>query len=66
MLWLHSAAWIALLTFVAEQANFAGTAPLVFEVAGSRVADVVKAMVKSVRRVERCMIIVLIFLRRYD
>lgn len=58
VLWLHSAAWIALLTFVAEQASFAGFAPLVFEVAGSRVADAVSAMAKRLRRVENCMLVI--------
>lgn len=38
VLWLHSAAWIALLVFAALQAGEAGREPFVFEVAGLRVA----------------------------
>lgn len=59
VLWLHSAAWIAGLIFVAEQANFAGLTPFVFEVAGSRVADAVRARAKRLRMEANCMIAVM-------
>lgn len=38
VLWLHSAAWMAVLVFAAEQFKVPGHFPLVFDVAGSRVA----------------------------
>lgn len=38
MLWEHSAAWMAVETFAAEQLTLPGHLPLVFELAGSRVA----------------------------
>lgn len=56
VLWLHSAAWIALLTFVAAQPSSEGMEPFVFEVAGRRVAEVVRAIVRRVRRVGNCMV----------
>ena len=50
VLWLHSAAWMALDVFAAEQLSVPGHLPLVLDVAGSRVAEaVVSAKAKQNR-----------------
>ena len=59
VLWLHSAAWIAFETLVALQLKVVGQRPLELEVAGSRVA-VTSVAVSAVRRVVKCILVVLL------
>lgn len=56
MLYAHSAAWIALETLEALQPTELGYLPLVFELAGSRVARTMAGAARMARKLVACIV----------